>query len=84
MAVLMSRFYTIPQTTHIYGAEWSGNSETTWTRTDEAAGFSNPSPAVNNGTGSSPFDNLMPWAGMEIVEDAEAGTLVSIPKYWYK
>lgn len=69
---------------HIYGVEWDGSSATTWTRTDEAAGFSDPNPAVNNGTGSSPFDDLMPWSGMEIVEDATAGTLVSIPKYWYK
>lgn len=82
--IFSSRFYTIPQTSHIYGAEWSGNSETTWTRTDEAAGFSDPVAAVNNGDGSSPFDNLMPWAGMVIEEDSTAGTLVAIPKYWYK
>lgn len=71
-------------TAHIYGAEWDGSAATTWTRTDEAAGFGNPSPAVNNGNGSSPFDNLMPWSGMVIEEDAVAGTLVKIPKYWYK
>lgn len=69
---------------HIYGAEWDGSSTSVWTRTDDAAGFSNPNPAVNNGTGSSPFDDLMPWSGMEIVEDSAAGTLVSIHKYWYK
>lgn len=85
MAVLCSRFFDLPAAPgHIYGAEWDGTSATTWTRTDEAAGFSDPNPAVNNGTGSSPFDDLMPWSGMEIVEDATAGTLVSIPKYWYK
>lgn len=69
---------------HIYGAEWDGSSTSVWTRTDKAAGFSNPSPAVNNGNGSSPFDNIMPWSGMQIVDDAAAGKLVSIPKYWYK
>ena len=68
----------------VYGAEWSGTSDPSWMRTDLAADFAEPSPAVNNGTGSSPFDDIMPWAGMEIVEDATAGTLVSIPKYWYK
>ena len=68
----------------VYGAEWDGTSKNTWTRTDAAVDFENPSPAVKNGDGSSPFDNLMPWSGMQIYEDATAGTLVSIPKYWYK
>lgn len=68
----------------IYGAEWAGTSDPSWMRTDLAADFAEPSPAVNNGDGSSPFDDIMPWSGMEIVEDATAGTLVSIPKYWYK
>lgn len=49
---------------HIYGAEWDGTATTLWSRTDDAAGFTNPSPAVNNGAGSSPFDGKMPWAGM--------------------
>lgn len=68
----------------IYGVQWDGTATTLWSRTDDAAGFVNPSPAVNNGTGSSPFDNLMPWSGMEIVDDATCGKLVKIPKYWYK
>lgn len=68
----------------VYGAEWEGGESSAWTRTDKAKNFSDPQPAVANGTGSSPFDNIMPWSGMQIVEDAEAGTLVSIPKYWYK
>ena len=68
----------------IYGAEWDGTASTVWSRTDAAELFSNPSPAVNNGNGSSPFDNIMPWSGMQIVDDATAGKLVSIPKYWYK
>lgn len=71
-------------TAHVYGAEWDGSATTKWSRTDDAELFKDPEPAVNNGTGSSPFDDLMPWAGMEIVEDETAGTLVKIPKYWYK
>lgn len=68
----------------IYGVEWDGTSTTLWTRTDASAGFVDPQPAVNNGTGSSPFDNLMPWSGMQKVDDPVVGTLVSIPKFYYK
>lgn len=76
-------------TTGIYGASWNSSSTPALTRTDDAANFSDPSPVyamANNtwSTGSSPFDNIMPWAGMRIVEDSEAGTLVEIPKFWYK
>lgn len=70
--------------TGTYGVEWDGTSTTAWSRTDDAALFTDPSPAVNNGNGSSPFDSIMPWSGMTRVEDANAGTLVRIPKYWYK
>ena len=69
---------------HIYGVSWDGSSTTKWSRTDDAEGFADPVAAVNNGNGSSPFDDLLPWSGMEIIEDDECGTLVSIPKYWYK
>lgn len=69
----------------IYGAEWAGTSDPSWMRTDDAASFSDPVPYVAGATNyGSPFDNIMPWAGMQIVEDAEAGILVSIPKFWYK
>ena len=85
MAVLCSRFFDLPAAPgHIYGAEWDGSSATTWARTDDSAGFTDPSPAVNNGNGSSPFDDLLPWSGMVIEDDASAGKLVKIPKYWYK
>lgn len=73
-----------PVVSGIYGAEWDGSSSPAWTRTDDAANFSDPSPAVNNGNGSSPFDNILPWSGMRRVEDAKAGTLVEIPKFYYK
>lgn len=69
----------------IYGVEWDWTSSgpTKGTRTDAAAGFSDPNPAVNNGTGSSPFDNLMPWAGM-VKETRAGGVEVKEPKYWFK
>ena len=69
----------------IYGVEWDWTSSgpTKGTRTDAAAGFSDPNPAVNNGNGSSPFDNLMPWAGM-VKETRTGGVMVKEPKYWYK
>lgn len=71
----------------IYGAYWdwaSNNGLTKGARTDSAAAFADPEPAVNNGAGSSPFDNLMPWAGMVVEDDPTAGKLVKIPKFWYK
>ena len=69
----------------IYGVEWdwTDSGPTKGTRTDDAAGFEDPSPAVNNGSGSSPFDNLMPWAGM-IKETRGGGVEVKEPKYWFK
>lgn len=68
----------------IYGVLWDGTSTTKWSRTDGSAQFVDPVSAVNNGNGSSPFDNLMPWSGMTRVTDSEAGELVAIPKFWYK
>ncbi len=68
----------------IYGISWDGSSSSAWTRTDAAELFTDPVPAINNGDGSSPFDDILPWSGMEIVDDATAGKLVKIPKYYYK
>ena len=89
MILNMHRRPPVKETGAIYGAEWDGSDATTWTRTDDAALFANPSPQHSDGNGgwvdgSSPFDELLPWSGMQIVEDAEAGTLVSIPKFYYK
>ncbi len=69
----------------IYGVEWDWTSSgpTKGTRTDGAAGFADPQPAVNNGNGSSPFDGLMPWAGM-VKETRAGGVEVKEPKYWFK
>lgn len=69
----------------IYGVEWDWTSSgsTKGTRTDAAASFSDPSPAVSNGTGSSPFDNLLPWSGM-VKETRTGGVMVKEPKYYFK
>lgn len=85
-----------------YGIEWDySNPSPSLTRTGDAAGFSNPVPAASlAGTGSSPFDNIMPWAGMrmcniingEVVywqgdpqfSETAYDTMVFIPEFWYK
>lgn len=68
----------------IYGVEWDGTAASLFTRTDMAANFEDPVAALNNGNGSSPFDTIMPWAGIERVEDETLGTLVKIPKFYFK
>ena len=76
---------TVKSFHHVYGAEWDGSDSTAWTRTDDAAWFTDPIPYVAGATSyGSPFDNLMPWAGMVRVIDSEAGEMVKIPKFWYK
>lgn len=68
----------------IYGVSWDGKARTKWTRTDDAAAFSEPEPYVSGAsTYGSPFDDLYPWSGMQISERA-GGTMVSIPKFYYK
>lgn len=84
MIFIDPKLWQVKPTINIYGAEWDSGSNPAWTRTDAAANFPDPQPAVNNGNGSSPFDDIMPWAGMVIYNDATAGTLVAIPKYYYK
>ena len=86
MAVLCSRFFDLPKSpVHIYGVEWDWTSSgpTKGVRTDDAALFADPNPAVNNGSGSSPFDNLYPWSEM-VKEERTGGTMVKEPKFWYK
>ena len=73
--------------TRIYGVscDWVGTNTTVMQRTDDAAQFADPVPYVSGATSyGSPFDGRMPWSGMQIVEDEHCGTLVSIPKFWYK
>lgn len=68
---------------HIYGASWDGTSTTKWSRTDEAAEFTDPVPYVAGAKSyDSPFDNLQPWAGM-VKSERTGGTMVAIPKFWY-
>lgn len=69
--------------THIYGASWDGTSTTKWSRTDEAAEFTDPVPYVAGASSyGSPFDSLQPWAGM-VKSERTGGTMVAIPKFWY-
>ena len=69
----------------IYGVSWDGTGAVTWTRTDDAAGFTDPVPYVAGASSyGSPFDNLAPWKDMTRVTDSEAGEMVKIPKFWYK
>lgn len=93
----------------IFGVVWDyANSSLSLTRLTAASdpnGYvtvditEEPSPAVSTGAGSSPFDNFMPWAGMEeynIINSAvaykqgDAGfsrsdydTMVYIPEFYY-
>lgn len=70
---------------HIYGVSWDGTSTTAWTRTDDAASFTDPVPYVSGASSyGSPFDDKMPWSGMTVVDDSEAGKMVAIPKFWYR
>ena len=69
---------------HIYGVSWDGTSTTKWSRTDEAAEFTDPVPYVAGASSyGSPFDSLQPWAGM-VKSERTGGTMVAIPKFWYK
>lgn len=72
-----------PKSEHIYGVSWDKSSSTSLTRTDDAANFSAPVPAVSGGNGSSPFDECMPWSGMAR-ETVDGNEMVKIPKFWYK
>ena len=51
----------------VYGVEWDySQASPALTRTDDAVGFPAPVPATSlDGSGSSPFDSVMPWAGMK-------------------
>ena len=79
-AAILSIPYDPPK---IYGAYWDGSKSTKFTRTDAAAGFPDPVAAVGAGAGSSPFDDIMPWAGMVRVNQ-DGNELVAIPKYYLK
>ncbi len=73
---------------HVYGVSWPVSdgklTASVGTRTDEAEDFSDPVPSVGGAVGSSPYDDLQPWAGMVVSQDQLAGALVAIPRFWYK
>ena len=69
----------------VYGVDFTNMATTSkCIRTDAAANFADPQPAVAGGTGSSPFDNIMPWSGMVRSTDPNAGEVVAIPKFYFK
>ena len=69
----------------IWGVEWTPGASSAMTRTDDAEEYVDPVPYVSGATSySSPFDDVAPWKDMKKVTDAEGGTLVEIPKFWYK
>ena len=74
------------ETAHVYGVRWKNSwASSLLQRTDDAANFNDPEAYIAGSTSyGSPFDNLMPWAGIERVTDSAAGELVKIPKFWYK
>ena len=89
MDTQISRYFSAdkgwqPPRCSIYGVSWDLSVSNVLTRTDASAGFANPTPCIAGVGGSSPFDGLMPWAGMQIVEDEFAGTMVAIPKFYYQ
>ena len=69
----------------VYGVEWNySQSSTKLTRTDDAATFVNPSPATDLASaGTSPFDGVMPWAGMKR-KQIGSDEMVYIPVFYYK
>ena len=70
---------------NIYGVTWDKTSTTVLARTGAASLFEEPVPYIDGATEyGSPFDNCLPWAGMTIIEDDNAGSLVAIPKFWFK
>lgn len=83
-----------------YGVEWDySQTSPALTRKGLAAAFANPAPAEgNSGSGSSPFDNILPWSGMkrfnvigsEYVPETDSrfdqatnDTVVYIPEFYY-
>lgn len=70
-------------TTYIVGVSWTRSStDPKMRRTDDAAWFPDPIPYKKGRVKpSSPFDTLMPWAGMQPVT-INGQEMVKIPKYY--
>ena len=90
-----------PITEGEFGVEWDYSAPSpALTRTGDAVGFADPVPATTlTEVGSSPFDNIMPWAGMKMCNiidgqveywqgdpqfsETDYDTMVYIPEFWY-
>lgn len=106
-AVNYGKDVKIESLTSVFGVSWdSSNPSTALTRLTKANDpnklvtvdiTTEPVPAVGAGSGSSPFDNYMPWMGMEEVDIDASGrvypanrtspssaTCVKIPQFYYK
>lgn len=69
----------------VYGVYWDGTSTTKWTRTGDAAFFTDPVPyVIGSSNYGSPFDKIYPWSDIKRVTDPEAGELVAIPKFYFR
>ena len=74
----------IAQGTGIYGVEWSAGTGNKLKRIGDAANFADPvAYMAGQSNYGSPFDNLLPWSGMQVSERA-GGMMVAIPKFWYR
>lgn len=84
-AVVPAETLPEPEPIPIYGVEWDySQSSTKLARTDDAVTFSDPAPATTlTDTGTSPFDNVMPWYGMKR-ETIGTDEMVYIPMFYYK
>lgn len=70
---------------NVYGVTWDKTSTTVLARTGAASLFEEPVPYISGASSyGSPFDDVLPWAGMTVTEDSTAGTVVAIPKFWFK
>ena len=67
----------------VYGVDWDKSSSTTLVRTDDAALFADPNPAIGTGEGSSPFDEIYPWSEIKRAT-IDGNEMVEIPKFYYK
>lgn len=107
VTVNYGKYVKIESLTSVFGVSWdSSQPSTALTRLTKANDpnklvtvdiTTEPVPAVGTGSGSSPFDNYMPWMGMEEVDIDASGkvypanrtspssaTCVKIPQFYYK
>ena len=74
----------IAQGTGIYGVEWSAGTGNKLKRIGDAVNFADPvAYMAGQSNYGSPFDELLPWSGMQVSERA-GGKMVAIPRFWYR